>query len=844
MATPSQFMPFMAEHEVRAVEACLASFEGAIEALEWGAGRSTLYFATALPPGSRWDAIEHDLHWATSVRRELAARQLAHVALHHIPNDGPFRDGVDDGDLASFHSYVLHAARLGRLFDFILVDGRARVECLRLGWELLAENGVLALHDAQRGEYTPGVPLEADLLRLSRRGPENATALLFAAQGPDRLDALERQLTPLLPSDVRLTRAPGVPRPGALRITAGCELGTCRDPEPAAAAAAEPACGAPSCVFVNTYYPDFLRSHYRDRPGLADASYAEQHAALQQRFFGDSDFYSCGLRTAGFAAHDLIVNCDPLQASWAREEGIVGEGLGVAVAQIARAQPDVVYLQDLSLANKAFIEAIRPHVRLIAGQIASQVPEHADLRLLDLVVSSFPHFARDFQARGLTAHYQPLAFEPRILEVLPGGPRDLPLTFVGGLSQAHTWRKGTGLIETLASETPIAIWGYGARTLSPESQVRQRWRGEAWGLDMFSLLRRSRVTVNRHSEVADRFANNMRLFEATGSGALLITDHKDNLDELFRVGEEVVTYRSPEECIALTRYFLAHEDEAGAIAKAGQERTLREHTYARRMAQTAEILGSHLRRHRRGRAVRPPAQTISTPIQPLTPGDDGAALADAWKDPAIPARQRALVEAELDDMYQGRVVAPFQAMADALRPFARRGDKVLEVGCSSGYYREVLEFLLGLDLSYTGVDYSPAFVDMARAHYPRAAFEVADGARLPYKEGAFDVAISSCVLLHVIDWEAHAVEAVRVASRYVVAHRTPVCRKGSTAIFRKKAYGADTVELRFREEELLAAFERRGVRLIRAVQLSSDAQRDEHWMTYVFARPGAPIPLS
>ena len=41
----------------------------------------------------------------------------------------------------------------------------------------------------------------------------------------------------------------------------------------------------------------------------------------------------------------------------------------------------------------------------------------------------------------------------------------------------------------------------------------------------------------------------MRLFEATGSGACLVTDWKENLGELFEPDVEVVTYRSVAECV-------------------------------------------------------------------------------------------------------------------------------------------------------------------------------------------------------------------------------------------------------------------------------------------------------
>jgi spore maturation protein CgeB len=73
-------------------------------------------------------------------------------------------------------------------------------------------------------------------------------------------------------------------------------------------------------------------------------------------------------------------------------------------------------------------------------------------------------------------------------------------------------------------------------------------------------------------------------------GAFLLTDDKKNLGTLFEPGKEVVTYSSPEEAIKLIDYYLDHPEEREAIARAGQQRTLREHTYHQRLQELVEIL--------------------------------------------------------------------------------------------------------------------------------------------------------------------------------------------------------------------------------------------------------------
>ena len=113
---------------------------------------------------------------------------------------------------------------------------------------------------------------------------------------------------------------------------------------------------------------------------------------------------------------------------------------------------------------------------------------------------------------------------------------------------------------------------------------------------MYQVLRRSRITLNSHIDLAGREAGNMRLFEATGVGAFLLTDFKDNLHTLFAPDREVAVWRSIDDCLAAIDRALGDDMRRAAIARAGQARTMAQHTYRHRVRQ---ILG--FAEHARGR---------------------------------------------------------------------------------------------------------------------------------------------------------------------------------------------------------------------------------------------------
>jgi hypothetical protein len=266
----------------------------------------------------------------------------------------------------------------------------------------------------------------------------------------------------------------------------------------------------------------------------------------------------------------------------------------ILTAQMKHYRPDVLINQDMGGISGRFLKEMKPYLRLLVGQIASPLPTGDDFRSYDLVISSLPTLVEYFRERGVQSELHRFGFEPRILGQLDGDGEKIPVSFVGSLSWLHEAR--VRLLEHLCERLDVRVWGQGVEGLGISSPIRQRYMGRAWGIEMYRVLHCSKITLNHHIGMAQAYANNMRLFEATGVGTLLLTDWKKNLHELFAPGGEVVAYRSAEECAELIEYYLAHDDARQAVAHAGQRRTLREHTYSQRMQELVAIIAPSLHR--------------------------------------------------------------------------------------------------------------------------------------------------------------------------------------------------------------------------------------------------------
>jgi len=387
-------------------------------------------------------------------------------------------------------------------------------------------------------------------------------------------------------------------------------------------------------LVLNADYPRFLAWLYLRLPGLENTPYAAQMAARNASLFGLADFYSRNFAALGHPAAEIHVNNPWLQAAWAREHGMTTEtpqppgaaggkappawlqravtpfkpmlrplarkvGLSprldrqaedILLAQIEEFRPDLVLNQDVFHVDTRLARRIKAIGKpVLVGQVGIEPSRGEDWSVYDLMISQLPRIVHAFRAAGVRSEVCHLAFEPAILDALPAAPAaDIEVSFVGSVSVDHQQR--IALLEAVAERYDLQLWGSRPQTLPASSPLHRCFKGEVWGTEMYQVLRRSRITLNSHIDLAGREAGNMRLFEATGVGAFLLTDFKDNLATLFEPDREVVAWRSIGDCLTAIGRYLADDDGRAAIARAGQTRTLAQHTYHQRAGEILRMI--------------------------------------------------------------------------------------------------------------------------------------------------------------------------------------------------------------------------------------------------------------
>jgi predicted O-methyltransferase YrrM len=125
--------------------------------LEFGSGRSTLWFAARL---GKLTSVEHNPEWYDRVKHMLAERGISNVEYVLAPENEKV-----DGQPA----YALAADRFaGESLDFILIDGILRDDCVNRALPKLRPGGMLVIDDVHR--YLPSDSI-APYARTRAQGP-------------------------------------------------------------------------------------------------------------------------------------------------------------------------------------------------------------------------------------------------------------------------------------------------------------------------------------------------------------------------------------------------------------------------------------------------------------------------------------------------------------------------------------------------------------------------------------------------------------------------------------------------------------------------------------------------
>lgn len=143
---------------------------------------------------------------------------------------------------------------------------------------------------------------------------------------------------------------------------------------------------------------------------------------------------------------------------------------------------------------------------------------------------------------------------------------------------------------------------------------------DAWGIEGDSS---GFIAYDKQSEVyakgklalnvmrwQDDIGVNSKVFEITACGIACLQSYRGGIEELFDSGKELLVYKTPGEARQLLADALKSPEKTADIARAGRNRTLRDHTWANRMGLVLDVVKEYWKS--RGRIIDQPLRIRST----------------------------------------------------------------------------------------------------------------------------------------------------------------------------------------------------------------------------------------
>jgi spore maturation protein CgeB len=183
-------------------------------------------------------------------------------------------------------------------------------------------------------------------------------------------------------------------------------------------------------------------------------------------------------------------------------------------------------------------------------------------------------------------HYLPVGIDPKVHRPLENIIKKYDVVFAGDW---HPIREE--VIKKLTNHHNIAIVGPWKAQISKNSPLHPFFirQGYFTPVEMAEVFNQARIVFNLHTWYNRwTYGVNPRLFEACGCKAFQICDNKDEIEDLYLRGKEIILYQDVEEISELFTYYLDNEAQRNDIANQGFIRTRKDHTYVHRMQ---ELLG-------------------------------------------------------------------------------------------------------------------------------------------------------------------------------------------------------------------------------------------------------------
>lgn len=369
---------------------------------------------------------------------------------------------------------------------------------------------------------------------------------------------------------------------------------------------------------LSFYYDFYLQWFYR-KNDLNDKSYNDHLNIIFSDRFSWSDSFKNVFKNFNIGeVEEVIANDEFLQKKWLSEflkkKCDKNWVLYILEQQIKFYKPNIIIVDAPTLSEEYFILFKKYNLKIISYDgIASH--NNILIKYSDLIFTCLRSSERFYKENNKKVFFMPHGFDTR-LSFLNDVKKKINLSFIGNiLNKNHANR--VDILYELLKKNSISIWIGDLSKLNitkkkanffsfkniPKiinfismykkiKKINKFNKGEVFGIDMYTKLAMSLVTLNSHISVAGNEAANLRLFEATGLGSCLLTDKKNNISDFF-TPDEIVSYDNKYDAVEKAKYLLSNPKMTELIGKKAKQKTYSKHSLEIRWNSFIQYLNSN-----------------------------------------------------------------------------------------------------------------------------------------------------------------------------------------------------------------------------------------------------------
>ena len=373
---------------------------------------------------------------------------------------------------------------------------------------------------------------------------------------------------------------------------------------------------------ISSVYPNLI-DNLKKNIDYKNLDYEELLKKIFDQKYSVSNNLTKNFNNKGYKCVEVINNINFLQQKWLKKYGLKKSKDNILIQQIKFYKPNIIFIANVDLISKIKIDELKKlnYIKLIFCFHCAPISEKMikNFSNIDFILTCTEDYKKKFlRATGKPVYLMQHAYSDSTGVKYNGKKRDIDVTFIGSLFINKKFHlKRIEIIYDLLKKFDnrfiainfsnyffIHLIIFIMKSLLNKDFYKKNLlyklmfiyfcsNKPIFGTSMFKIFNKSKILVNMHIEDT-KYAGNMRLFEGTGSGCLVLTDKKKDLKKLFKLNHELVAYKDKNALIAKIKFFLKKNIMLSKIAKNGRNKTLKFHNYENRLNILDKIIKKNL----------------------------------------------------------------------------------------------------------------------------------------------------------------------------------------------------------------------------------------------------------